>query len=77
MNITSSLTFFDSRRDVDLICVLDVFMMMAFAMKAINARLLSESSEGSNGGENVVQQLRIFEFIRKKSNCGEILNQCF
>ena len=55
---------FDNRRDVDLICVLD-------------AHQLSESSEGSNGCENVVQQLRIFEFIRKKSNCADILNQCF
>ena len=48
-----------------------------YAMKVINAQKLGESSEGSNGCENVVQQLGIFEFIRKKSNCADILNQCF
>ena len=69
---------FDNRRDVDLICVLDVFYDDGlYVMKAINAHQLSESSEGSNGCENVVQQLGIFEFIRKKSNCADILNQCF
>ena len=63
---------FDNRRDVDLICVLDVFYDDGlYVMKAINAR------EGNNGCKNVVQQLRILEFIRKKSNCADILNQCF
>ena len=48
-----------------------------YAMKAINAHKLSESSERSNRCENFVQQLGIFEFIRKESNCTDILNQCF
>ena len=52
---------FDNRRDVDLICVLDVFCDDGlYAMKVINAHKLGESSEGSNGCENVVQQLGIF-----------------
>ena len=70
---------FDNRRDVDLIGILDVFYDDGFyVMKAINAHKLSESSEGNNGCENVVQQLAaIFEFIRKKSYCADILNQCF